>query len=60
MSYQANVPSPCKNCFERHIGCHDGCPKYAAFKAALQLERDAEIRAKTLDRYGMRIFKRRK
>ena len=24
--------SPCKDCSERYLGCHDRCPKYASFK----------------------------
>lgn len=28
--------SPCKDCKERHLGCHTGCKKYAEFKAKIE------------------------
>lgn len=47
-----NLPSPCKGCVDRKLACHDTCPRYGMFKAAIQLEREAERKAKTLDDYG--------
>lgn len=28
-----NIPSPCKDCQERHRACSDHCPKYKEWKA---------------------------
>ena len=33
--------SPCKDCKERHLGCHAGCKKYAEFKAKAEKNKDA-------------------
>lgn len=31
-----NIPfSPCKNCGDRHPGCHSECPEYEEFKRRL-------------------------
>lgn len=32
---------PCKDCPDRHLGCHDGCEKYKAIK-----EKDTELKRK--------------
>lgn len=31
---------PCKDCAERHTGCHASCLKYAAYKQALEEEKE--------------------
>ena len=30
------IVAPCKNCGNRHYGCHDTCEKYIAFSNARQ------------------------
>lgn len=30
------VKSPCKNCFDREIGCHGNCQKYKDYKADIE------------------------
>lgn len=40
--------STCRDCAERHPGCHADCPKYHAFKEAL--------RSNKLSRYGESIM----
>ena len=40
------VNSPCKDCPNRSLACHDRCEKYKAFKAKL----DEGKRRKALDR----------
>lgn len=32
---------PCKDCEDRHAGCHAGCEKYTAWKAAHDAEKNA-------------------
>lgn len=32
----------CKDCEERHLGCHSDCPDYAEFRA--EVERKNELR----------------
>lgn len=32
MFYKPTTP-PCKSCEDRHIGCHQSCPKYNTWKA---------------------------
>ncbi len=34
-SHNNSILSPCKECKERHSGCHSGCEKYKAYKQAL-------------------------
>lgn len=31
--------APCKDCVERHVGCHASCPRYAEFKAGCNARR---------------------
>lgn len=33
-------PSPCKNCKERALGCHDRCERYLEFKHHGQIVKD--------------------
>lgn len=33
--------APCKDCAERHVGCHASCSRYAEFKAGCNAQRDA-------------------
>ena len=39
--------SPCKDCGERVLGCHDSCDYYAEYKARLSMR--AEHREQTVD-----------
>jgi len=34
------IPSPCKDCPERHIACHGSCEKYADYKKRHYAEKD--------------------
>ena len=34
--------SPCLNCMERHVGCHDNCKNYIDFRKRLEAERERE------------------
>ena len=42
--YRNSVHSPCKDCSDRHIGCHAECDKYKAFKKALNNEHRKEYK----------------
>ena len=44
--------SSCNGCMERRVGCHSACKKYAEFRMQVAEEREAERRAKQLDRLG--------
>lgn len=35
MSFLHNIPSPCKNCDNRYVGCHGKCEGYVEFRSAL-------------------------
>lgn len=50
----------CRGCTERHVGCHDNCPVYIAYRKRLEDERRMERVAMELYRYSMRLPKRRK
>lgn len=36
----AYIPSPCKECTERFVGCHTVCVKYEDYKQALETEKE--------------------
>lgn len=38
--------APCKNCTERHVGCHAGCEKYALFCAENERLKELQRRDK--------------
>ena len=40
------IDSPCKDCPERHEGCHGKCDGYKAYKAAKQQAREDERKRK--------------
>ena len=44
------VTQPCKDCLDRHIGCHAACDRYAEFCRENQEQKDAirAIRAETV------------
>ena len=44
------VTQPCKDCPDRHIGCHSTCDRYAEFCRENQEQKDAikAIRAETV------------
>lgn len=35
------MKSPCKDCKDRCVGCHDSCSKYLAYNAEREAERQA-------------------
>ena len=41
---------PCKDCFDRKLGCHGVCQRYKDWKGILAKE--AEARQKELDSFG--------
>lgn len=51
--------SSCLGCKKRHVGCHDGCPNYLAFREQVDAEREAERQAKTLYDYGKSLVKKK-
>lgn len=36
---ETNIKSPCKECTERHTGCHIRCVKYAEYKQSLEKQK---------------------
>ena len=40
------IDSPCKDCPERHEGCHGKCDGYKAYKVAKEQEREDERKRK--------------
>lgn len=38
------MKSPCKDCLDRYVGCHERCSKYLAYKAEREAERQARYR----------------
>lgn len=44
-----NIMAPCKDCTERYVGCHNGCSKYAEYKATIQENKETKIKA--INRY---------
>lgn len=49
MSFLHNVPSPCKDCNNRYVGCHGKCAGYAEFRNALNEVTEKYKTAKHLD-----------
>lgn len=47
--------SNCKDCKDRHPGCHDSCPKYAEFRKQVEEEREAERIVKQKELYGRKL-----
>lgn len=35
--------APCRKCGDRHIGCHNGCSRYAAYRLQIRPGRIAEL-----------------
>ena len=48
------MTAPCKNCAERHVNCHDACPKYKEWQAQHEAEKEEERRRTRIYDYGMR------
>lgn len=48
--YGNSVHSPCKDCPDRHIGCHAECDKYKAFEKALFEEKSIRYKANNAER----------
>lgn len=46
--------TPCKDCAERHAGCHAECEKYAAWKKESELQAEAIRTARNMDKRNMR------
>lgn len=43
------ITAPCKDCAERHIGCHSSCEKYQAFHKENTERLEAQRIAKILE-----------
>lgn len=62
-NYSTARYAPCKDCPDRHAGCHGQCDRYAAFRK--DRERYHDERVKTLDKeilsveHTLRFTKRR-
>lgn len=41
ISFGVSVITPCKNCEDRHMGCHSECERYAKYKQECELENQA-------------------
>lgn len=46
----ASKDAPCKNCEERHYGCHTGCDLYASYDKERQIEREKRKEACEFER----------
>lgn len=44
--------SPCKGCTERHLACHDSCPKYKEWKDFF----DTDKRKYQADKYKRKVL----
>ena len=60
----ANANTPCKDCSDRHYGCHSECDKYKAYsesrKAVLEKRRKAWEIEKGIAEHFVRLGNRRK
>lgn len=48
--YGNSVHSPCKDCPDRHIGCHSECDKYKEFEKALFEEKSIRYKANNAEK----------
>lgn len=46
--------APCKNCEERHLNCHDDCPKYKEWQAFHEKVKENERKQNRLYDWGFR------
>ena len=46
----ASKDAPCKNCDERHYGCHAKCDRYASFDKERKIEREKRLEACEFER----------
>lgn len=53
-----NHKTACKDCAERHVGCHDTCEKYKEFKA--KVEREKQLKRAYQEKHGEVFYKKRK
>lgn len=50
MNFKRLNENPCKECGDRHVGCHSSCSKYAEWRAAADAD-NAAIKAKKEELY---------
>ena len=50
--------APCKDCVERHVGCHASCPRYAEYKAVCEDRREVRIKMQPIADYTFYVTKR--
>ena len=43
------ITAPCKDCADRHVGCHSSCEKYQAFHRENEARLEAQRMARVLD-----------
>ena len=54
------VDAPCKDCADRHTGCHDKCKLYSEYKEKLNLYNKKVAEEQRLDHVIMMFDKRRR
>lgn len=47
----ANVISPCKDCPDRHVGCHGTCKRYKEWDTANRERRERRQNIEMIDNY---------
>lgn len=53
-----SLNTPCRNCTERTLGCHDACEKYKEFKE--KLEHDKLLKKEYEEKHGEVYYKYKK
>lgn len=43
---------PCKNCNDRHIGCHSKCEAYKEYTVQVKAVNEAEYNSKKFGKFG--------
>lgn len=43
--------APCKDCSERHIGCHSECEKYKSFREFKMIQYEKKIKEQSIEGY---------
>lgn len=47
----AYITGPCQNCKERHLACHDSCPKFIEYREKIDTFNEKKREAEALNRY---------
>lgn len=54
------IPSPCKECGDRMIGCHATCEGYKAYRAKVDAQKEAVLKQKAIDADAVAYMAERK